>query len=95
MMKMGSHIGKRAGTMMAYSRFSNSDIYIYPHVSGYIECCACWLNEGQDEYSLYSASVEITNDVDLARHLKEHAKAGHDMPDNLLQDILQDDDRYG
>jgi hypothetical protein len=33
--------------------------------------------------------------MDLARHLKAHAKLGHDMPDNLLQDILQDDDRYG
>jgi hypothetical protein len=33
--------------------------------------------------------------MDLARHLKAHAKLGHDMPDSLLQDILQDDDRYG
>ena len=87
---------------MAYSRFSNSDIYIYSHIDGYIECCACWLNESQDEYSsndtaysLFLANVKIYDDLELARHLKKHANLGHDMPDNLLQDILQDDDRYG
>ena len=80
---------------MAYSRFFNSDIYIYPHVSGYIECCACWLNESKDEYSLFLANVRIDNDADLARHLEAHSKQGHDMPDNLLQEILQDTDRYG
>jgi len=80
---------------MAYSRFSNNDIYIYPHVGGYIECCACMINEPQDEYSLFSASVSIYNDEQLRDHLELHAKAGHNMPDHLLQEILQDDDRYG
>lgn len=80
---------------MAYSRFTNSDIYIYSHIDGYIECCACWLNESQDEYSLFLNNVQIDNDMDLARHLKAHAKLGHDMPDSLLQDILQDETRYG
>jgi hypothetical protein len=86
---------------MAYSRFADSDIYIYSHIDGYIECCACWLNEGQDEYSkdtaysLFLANVQIYDDIHLARHLKEHAKLGHEMPSNLLQEILQDDDRYG
>ena len=80
---------------MAYSRFTNSDIYIYPHIDGYIECCACWLNESQDEYSLFLNNVQIDNDMDLARHLKAHAKLGHDMPDMLLQHILQDETRYG
>ena len=81
--------------MMAYSRFSDSDIYIYPHVDGYIECCACWLNEGKDEYSLFLANVVIRDDITLAKHLKAHANLGHDMPDNLLFDILDDSDRYG
>jgi hypothetical protein len=80
---------------MAYTRFLDSDIYIYPHTRGYIECAACWLNEKKDEYSLFVASVQITNDDQLREHLDLHAKAGHDMPDNLLQEILQDADRYG
>jgi|688.fasta_scaffold13100_35 hypothetical protein len=80
---------------MAYSRFTNSDIYIYPNVAGHIECAACYLNEPQDEYSLFSMSENITNDDQLRAHLEEHARAGHDMPENLLQDILADPDRYG
>lgn len=81
--------------MMAYSRFTNSDIYIYSHIDGYIECCACWLNENKEEYSLFLDNVKIDNDVDLARHLKAHANLGHDMPEGLLQEILADPDRYG
>jgi hypothetical protein len=80
---------------MAYSRFTNSDIYIYPSVGGWIECAACFLNEPTDEYSLFSVSEHITNDDQLRDHLKEHARAGHNMPEDLLQDILADPDRYG
>jgi hypothetical protein len=80
---------------MAYSRFYDSDIYIYPSVFGHIECAACWLNEDKLEYSLYIASVKITNDEQLRDHLELHAKAGHNMPEDLLQEILADPDRYG
>ena len=80
---------------MAYARFIDSDIYIYPHTRGYIECCACWLNENKSDYSLFLASVEITNDDQLRAHLDLHSKANHSMPDNLLQEILADPDRYG
>lgn len=80
---------------MAYSRFSNSDIYIYPHVGGWIECAACWLNEGKPEKSLFVESVEINNDQDLIEHIRLHKMHGHDIPENLLEDILNDPDRYG
>jgi hypothetical protein len=80
---------------MAYSRFTDSDIYIYSHVGGWIECAACWLNEGSDEYSLFSMSEEIKDDGHLIAHIREHIKAGHDMPEGLLEEILADDKRYG
>ena len=80
---------------MAYSRFTNSDIYIYPSVGGWIECAACFLNEPKDEYSLFSSSKSITNDDQLRDHLEEHAKASHDMPEMLYEQILADPDRYG
>ena len=28
---------------MSYCRFSNSDVFMYPHDAGFIECCACSL----------------------------------------------------
>ena len=80
---------------MAYSRFWDSDIYIYPSIEGHIECCSCWLNESKDEYSLFLANVIITNDDDLREHLDLHSRIGHDMPERLLEDILADADRYG
>jgi len=80
---------------MAYSRFIDSDIYIYSHVAGYIECCACWLNEDKPEYALFPKSIEIYNDDELIAHLDLHTQVGHNMPIDLLQDILADPDRYG
>jgi hypothetical protein len=79
---------------MAYSRFFDSDIYIYPHVDGYIECCACWLNE-KLETGLFGLSEKIQDDQTLEEHIDEHILAGHNIPEGLLQDILSDDDRYG
>ena len=85
---------------MAYSRFTNSDIYIYPHVAGYIECAGCFLNisEGvntsSDEYTLFK-STQIYDDETLLMHILQHKISGHNMPDSLAQDILADPDRYG
>jgi hypothetical protein len=80
---------------MAYSRFIDSDIYIYAHVGGWVECFACLLNEPGDEFSLMSMAEEIYDDGHLITHVREHIKAGHDVPQGLLMDILADDDRYG
>lgn len=80
---------------MAYSRFFDSDIYIYSHVGGWIECQACFLNEPSNEYSLFSMSEEINDDVHLITHIREHIKAGHDIPEGLLEEILADNERYG
>lgn len=80
---------------MAYARFFNSDIYIYPHVEGHIECCACWLNEDKDQYSLFIGNVKIINDDQLKAHLEAHVREGHDIPEMLYEQILADPDRYG
>ena len=79
---------------MAYSRFYDSDIYIYPSVEGHIECAGCFLNIPTDEYTLFQ-STKIYDDETLLMHLVQHAISGHNMPDNLAQDILADPDRYG
>ena len=79
---------------MAYSRFYDSDIYIYPSVEGHIECAGCFLNISPDEHSIFQ-STKIYDDETLLMHLVQHAISGHNMPDNLAQDILADPDRYG
>ena len=79
---------------MAYSRFYDSDIYIYPHVEGHIECAGCFLNISPDEHTIFQ-STKIYDDETLLMHLVQHAISGHNMPDNLAQEILADPDRYG
>ena len=80
---------------MAYSRFYDSDIYIYPSVGGWIECAACFLNEPTDEYSLFSMSEHILDDETLLMHILRHRIAGHNIPEGLEAEILSDPDRYG
>lgn len=79
---------------MAYSRFFDSDIYIYPHVGGHIECSACLLNQ-VDDGSVFPKSEYIYDDPHLWEHIEEHVKAGHDIPRFLIQEILEDENRYG
>ena len=79
---------------MAYSRFYDSDIYIYPSVGGWIECAGCFLTISPDEDTIFQ-STKIYDDETLLMHLVQHAISGHNMPDNLAQDILADPDRYG
>jgi hypothetical protein len=40
-------------------------------------------------------SEEIHDDGHLITHVREHIKAGHDVPVGLLAEILNDPDRYG
>jgi hypothetical protein len=80
---------------MAYARFYDSHIYIYPSTEGYITCAGCWLNKDNSGLSLFISNNNITNDDELRAHLEAHSNAGHSMPENLLQDILADPDRYG
>lgn len=71
---------------MAYSRFWDSDIYIYPSVLGDLCCSGCFL---------YGKSINIEDDISLNNHIKEHIDKGHDIPQGLLESILSDPDRYG
>lgn len=59
---------------MSFARFSYSDVYVYEHVGGFIECCACSLKESTvDWYAQFKTPREAI------AHLKEHKKAGHDI----------------
>ena len=79
---------------MAYSRFADSDMYIYPHVDGHIECASCFLNIPKDEYMLFK-SEHILDDETLLMHILQHRISGHNIPEGLESEILSDPDRYG
>lgn len=77
---------------MAYARFIDSDIYIYSHISGYIYCQACWLDESPESY--FFKSVKLHTDQEIIDHLAKHREQGHDIPDDLEQEILSDPERF-
>jgi hypothetical protein len=79
---------------MAYSRFYDSDIYIYPHVDGHIECAGCFLNISPDVDTIFQ-STKIYDDETLLMHILQHRISGHNIPDNLEAEILADPERYG
>jgi len=79
---------------MAYARFYDSDIYIYPHVDGHIECAGCFLNISPDEDTIFK-SEHILDDETLLMHILQHRISGHNIPEGLESEILSDPDRYG
>lgn len=60
---------------MSYVRFSaDSDVYVFAHVNGFIQCCGCRLG---DEWDFDSPEG-------IVEHLKQHVAAGHKVPADLL-----------
>jgi hypothetical protein len=54
---------------MSYCRFSNGDVYILHHVSGYLVCCGCKLNQ-KDNFSTRSRELMLL-------HIKQHKLVNH------------------
>ena len=79
---------------MAYSRFYDSDIYIYPSVGGWIECAGCFLNISPDEHTIFQ-STKIYDDETLLIHILQHRISNHNIPEGLEDEILRDQERYG
>lgn len=62
---------------MSFERFSTSDVYIFEHVGGFIQCCGCLLSD----YSFDNDSdgfPEFHTPREALWHLDDHEKAGHD-----------------
>ena len=60
---------------MSFERFSTSDIYMFEHVGGWIECCGCWFADSPDgDYF-----PQFKTPYEALMHLAVHEKAGHDI----------------
>ena len=62
---------------MSFERFFSSDVYIFEHVGGFIQCCGCWfsgdwVNESVD-------FPEFKTPREALAHLDVHENAGHDI----------------
>jgi hypothetical protein len=62
---------------MSFERMSSSDIYIFEHASGFIQCCGCRLTEPEDYEDVGFANLKTPREA-LA-HLDDHEAAGDDI----------------
>jgi hypothetical protein len=60
---------------MSFERFSSSDIYMFEHVSGFIQCCGCWFGQLDDS----DPFPEFNTPLEALAHLDVHENAGHDI----------------
>ena len=68
---------------MAYCRFStDSDVYLYPNVGGYYECCACSLNDAK--------AVAIKTLYEVMQHLNEHVAKGDKVPKSAFERLAEE-----
>jgi hypothetical protein len=64
---------------MSFERFSSSDIYMFEHVSGYIECCGCSLAKAEDGGVFGFGFTHLTTPSEALTHLDMHEIAGDDI----------------
>lgn len=62
---------------MSFERFSGSDVYIFEHAGGFIQCCGCSLVEPDNGEIFGFADLKTPREA-LA-HLTAHEEAGDDI----------------
>jgi hypothetical protein len=62
---------------MSFARFTSSDVYIFEHSGGFIQCCGCSLVEPEDGEMFGSANLNTPREA--IKHLKKHKKAGENV----------------
>lgn len=73
---------------MSFSRFGweDSDVYVFEHVGGFIQCCGCAISE--DEISLESFGMyDADTPREMLSHLDRHEEVGHNV-DYARKNIL-------
>lgn len=74
---------------MSYARMSDSsDVYIFSHANGFIQCCGCSITEPDDYEIVGFANLNTAREA-LA-HLDEHVALGHLVPQKAFDRIREE-----
>lgn len=75
---------------MSYARFRAgiSDVYVYHHYQGFIECCGCGLTppDSNEMFGFFEAHTAR----EILGHLEDHRKAGDLVPDKTFERIKEE-----
>ncbi len=76
---------------MSYARFGwdNSDVYIYEHVGGFIECCGCVLIEPEGELDIFGF-FHASTAREMLDHIDKHKAHNHHVPDDCIERIKEE-----
>jgi hypothetical protein len=72
---------------MSYCRFSEGDVYMYPHTSGVIQCCSCRLSQIGTGWF---ADDNFKTHQDALAHLEAHIAAGHNVPQEAIERLREE-----
>lgn len=75
---------------MSYSRFIDSDVYMFHHVANGILCMLCRLDYDADRMGWSTNSRQ-----EAIEHLKEHREAGHVVPDHAFEVLRKEIEEEG
>lgn len=75
---------------MSYARFGwdGSDVYIFEHVGGFIQCCGCTLTNPEDGEHFGFANLKTAREA--LTHLDEHVKAGDHVTPRTFERIREE-----
>lgn len=77
---------------MSYARFGSggSDVYVYEHVGGFIECCGCSLAKDEDGGVFGFGFTHLKTAREAIEHLEKHREAGDTVLDRTFEFIRTD-----
>lgn len=75
---------------MSYARMNgvDSDVYIFEHAGGFIECCGCRLTAPEDYEDFGFARLSTAREA-LA-HLEWHVREGDKVPERAFERIREE-----
>jgi hypothetical protein len=75
---------------MSYARMNgvDSDVYVYHHYMGWIECCGCSITEAEDHEDLGFFKAHTAREI--LEHLDAHVSIGDIVPDRCYSRIREE-----
>lgn len=76
---------------MSYARMSDdSDVYVYKHYAGFIECCGCRLTAAEEYEDFGFARLSTAREA--LDHLEWHVREGDKVPQRAFDRIREEHD---
>lgn len=75
---------------MSYARMNgiDSDVYVYEHSSGFIECCGCRLTAPEEHEDFGFARLSTAREA--LTHLEWHVREGDKVPERAFERIREE-----